>query len=303
MWFTYIIARTATVVIAGLMLLVAPTVVIGTWLPGGIQVAFMHNQGNESAWNIFLLDVDRRIAAPLIATDAWERYPAWSPDGETLGFHANPHNHYALYTYHLPSQTMQQMTGGDSFAIYDEAMMAWSPDGSQIGFHSNSLSYDYHLYLMDDDGSNIQPVFDTRSTSIHMDWSPDGTQIAFVIERDGIYAIHSLDLEVDSQESQMLTSRGFFPAWSPDGTQIAFVSDRDGLETIYIMDADGSNQRHLTGSVLTSESHPIWLPDGRIMFASDRNGNMNLYTINPDGTDLRQITDLAGDEDAPAVRP
>lgn len=303
MWFTIIIARILAGVIAGSVLLVAPAVVIGTWLPGGIQVAFMHNHGDESAWNIFLLDVNRRIAAPLIATGAWERYPAWSPDGETLGFHANPQGHYALYTYHLPSRTIHQMTTGDDFAFYDEAMMAWSPDGTQIGFHSNSLSYDYHLYLMNDDGSNVQPAFGTRFTSIHVDWSPQGSVIAFVIQQNGMYAIHSLDLEADNRESQMLTSRGFFPAWSPDGTQIAFVSDRDGLETIYIMDADGSNQRRLTGSVLTSESHPIWLPDGRIMFASDRDGNMDLYTINPDGTDLRQITNLAGDEDAPAVRP
>ena len=64
-----------------------------------------------------------------------------------------------------------------------------------------------------------------------------------------------------------------YPAWSPDGTLIAFYSDREVRPAhgfhLYIMDSDGSDERSLVSSAISTRQPPAWSPDGsRIAFVA-----------------------------------
>lgn len=101
-----------------------------------------------------------------------------------------------------------------------------------------------------------------------------------------------------------LGERVLFPAWSLDGEQIAYVISPNGSQSdLYVINADGTNRRRLTNTPTANNTHPEWLPDGRILFASDRDGDYDLYVINADGSGLEQLTYTDRDEQAPDFRP
>jgi Tol biopolymer transport system component len=89
---------------------------------------------------------------------------------------------------------------------------------------------------------------------------------------------------------------GSFPWPSPDGRQVVFASSRGANLSggksawlsmhIFRMDADGSNVHQLTDSS-TSDTAPIWSPDGQWIVFGTTNDKANQQTIEvmrPDGT-------------------
>ena len=44
------------------------------------------------------------------------------------------------------------------------------------------------------------------------------------------------------------------------------MSERDGNSDVFVMRADGSEVRNLTRTSALEESHPAWMPDGRLSF-------------------------------------
>ena len=85
---------------------------------------------------------------------------------------------------------------------------SWSPDGTRIVFSSDRKGdwVNYEIYVMDDDGGNLQRLTENRNNDWSPSWSPDGKRIAFSSDRKG---------------------------------------DFESFE-IYVMDADGGNQQNLT---------------------------------------------------------
>jgi len=149
---------------------------------------------------------------------------------------------------------------------------AWSPDGHQIAFTRGSgpvigdLIQEVGIYVMNDDGSNLEQITQKTHPALGEDsnpqWSPDGRSIVF----------------------QRSNVRGAQPT---DGVALWIVNLRNGRE------------RQLTPFDLRAGDTPDWSPDGkRILFHSNVDGpgtvSANLYTIRADGTDLRQLTFAEG---------
>src|SRR3712207_1838497 len=131
----------------------------------------------------------------------------------------------------------------------------WSPDGTKISASGSSLSSgsccSRNVYVMDADGTNVQQLTETPSTTEGEDyeptWAPDGSWLAFTSTRgDGdpdtidfsddreIYRMNirvNADGTVDVTDEKQLTATPSVnsdeqPSISPDGTKIAFASNR-----------------------------------------------------------------------------
>ena len=147
------------------------------------------------------------------------------------------------------------------------------------------------LYVMDDDGSNVQRLTAEWSDSWPV-WSPDGRQIAFnrymgngpkgrqIID---IYIINS-----DGTGEHRLTNELAIdtdPTWSPDGKSIAFTSNRlaklgEVEDDIWRINIATKELRRLTRIADWTIDHPRWSPDGEYI-AYQR--GIDIYLMRPDG--------------------
>jgi Tol biopolymer transport system component len=201
----------------------------------------------------------------------------------------------------------------------------WSPDGTKISASGSSLSdvgncCSRNVYVMNADGTNVQRLTNTPSTTEGEDyeptWAPDGTWLAFTSTRgDGEpettdfsndREIYRMDADGTNETQLTYTpsvSSDEQPSISPDGTKIAFASnqhyrffgDRENADLldIYVMNADGTNVRRLTFDAAptypldTQSQNPAWSPDGtRIAYESTRGfeGKGEIFVINADGS-------------------
>jgi Tol biopolymer transport system component/pimeloyl-ACP methyl ester carboxylesterase len=180
-----------------------------------------------------------------------------------------------------------------------------SPDGSKILFSGfNRSDYINHLYVMNDDGSNIQAVMTFRG--IHPGWSPDGSKIVFAMVPPGTCCrvqLFVVDAAPGSTPGQLTDhpedncTGASEPDWSPDGTEILYVSRDYDAAAFTCQDrlvktrlSDGATVELFRG---LSFRGPTWSPDGsKIAFEERIDPDFSvpdLFVANADGSDVRQI--------------
>ena len=106
---------------------------------------------------------------------------------------------------------------------------SWSPDGTEIAFErlNNGVR---SVFVMNSDGTWVEPLAGVTTSNFDPRWSPDGTRIVF--SANGTIFITNAD---GSSGFETLPSfGGGFPCWSPDGTKIP-ISKGDGL---YVVDLE-----------------------------------------------------------------
>ena len=159
----------------------------------------------------------------------------------------------------------------------------------------------YHIYVMEDNGTNVRRISNPDFYDVKPHWFPDGIQIAF--ERDlsrgngTVFNAEFLILDVKNKEEHRFmdnhpTDR--FPNVSPDGKHIAFTSKRAGEWDIYIANLENGVVKQLTDNLGEGYSDRMdWSPDGKkIAYHHLGEDGENIWIMNADGKQKKRLSPL-----------
>ncbi|MCZ6916417.1 MAG: hypothetical protein O7I93_06560 [Gemmatimonadetes bacterium] len=147
-------------------------------------------------------------------------FPSFSPDGTRIAYRVwgeyDGKREYGIRVLNLADGSVKTLTTElDNFP-------SWSPNGDVIAFTRRSggtEDYDYDIFTMRPDGTNVRRLTDAPGNDSHSSWSPDGKSILWTSGRYGF------------KDEAALYDNAFQP-----------------FAQIFIMKADGSDQRVLTRS-------------------------------------------------------
>ncbi len=277
--------------------------------PDGTKVVFESNRGG-SIDQIFVLDLVTNEVEQLTDSPEQNETPKWSPDGSKILFARRmaeePRSAWEVFDMDPDGSNQRQLTysqGHDGHARYNA-------DGSLIVFnsarstdfsglseeHLDTGGYNYEIYVMRSDGSDVRRLTDFHEWDTYPSISPDGRHLLWRrVLPDGGSGRSGRNSEifladVDGSNVRNLSQDPSFdgyPVWSPDGRFIAFASNRDGeslLEfNLYLMHFESGEIIRLTETIPNVEQvRPSWSPDGRsIIFNRDfPDGRAEIHILN-----------------------
>lgn len=216
----------------GLILLIGP---VGRLIPTG-QLApliwYAPRQATDFSQALYLVDLDRRVAAWLFTAPFGVEYPSLAPDQQRIAYNRFE-NGWRLHI--LDWFTGEDQAVADGFL--NGSFPAWSPDGRRL---AQAVRYGGTQIIDSADGA-FRQLTDDSLFDYTPAWSPDGRWIAFGVNQN-LYVVAS-DCQVGcrQQSRQVTTQSGAqaYPAWSPDGKYIAFLSSlaaQPAIFELYLVD-------------------------------------------------------------------
>lgn len=283
--------------------------------PDGKNIVFSAVDGN-----LYLFNLQTKIARQLLKSKHVAYEPSFSPDGQRVAFAIGDPGEKGGSIYILPlNQGEPRHLTNDNY-VWDSAP-AFSNDGSKVVFiRANRYRHysmggmvwdDYDIYVQDVDGNTPtrlthekyygagRPCFSRNDEIVFYDADERGKSIT---------TIHSIALVNGATPNIIvpLSSPGegaiaADPDISQDEKKIAFISDRRiSFEyDVYTMQTDGSDMNALN---ITKISHynqqPTFFPDGKaILFLAGTKENLggrsiySLWQVDIDRRNAKEIAD------------
>lgn len=220
----------------------------------GREIAFV---SGGDIWTVPSAGGDARL---LVAHDATESRPLFSPDGRALAFVSTRTGGGDIYLLTIDTGAVRRVTADDGL----EQLDSWSRDGRWIYFSSTSrdITGMNDVFRVSIDGGTPMAVTADRYTNeFGAAPSPDGTKIAFSARGNGSAqwwrkaGSHLDQAELwtanttgapNYTELTARDGRAMWPMWSADGRSIYYVTDRNGTENLWSRPAGSGADRVLT---------------------------------------------------------
>jgi Tol biopolymer transport system component len=158
-----------------------------TWSPDCQWVAFgvgtfFGGRGFAPA-NVFMVKADGSENRQVTNSKVNSGFPAWHPDGKSLiyrvwGTAESPETR-GLRSLNLADNTVKVLTTDwDNFPFI-------SPNGDRVVFTRRMPDFDFEVFTMKPDGSDVKRLTSTHGADAHATWTADGKEIWFESSRTG----------------------------------------------------------------------------------------------------------------------
>jgi peptidoglycan hydrolase-like protein with peptidoglycan-binding domain len=214
--------------------------------PDRQQLAFTSDRGGTTA--LWLLNLGGGAPRQVTPSNLKAQFPAWSPDGRSLIYTAEPLDAQPL----AARDFVLDLASGQAQLFSNEHMgwADWSANNEMIFTRWTGKSFD--LFRANPDGSGLINL--TNSDDIDEDipaWSPDGNQVAFVasLRSAGLKGRQVYIMDRDGAGGHQITALTWpssNPAWSPDGSVLAFANQpADGVWQPWLAPLRGGAARQI----------------------------------------------------------
>ena len=233
------------------------------WSPDGRWV--IYSSYRNDAMELWVLDLSKGSAKPLVANGAVNVEPRFSPDGKRVAFVSTSFNkRFHIFTADFDAGTLAhvaRLTGEHKselpryyYSAYDhEINPLWTRDGKDIIYVSNRN----HLYgtggfwripSRATPGTDLAAAaaaqeihYEETNWRARPDLSPDGSRLVYSSYLGRSW--HNLWVVPAGGGDAFAIGFGdwdqTYPRWSPDGTRIAFISNQNGGTEINVQPIPG----------------------------------------------------------------
>ncbi len=166
------------------------------------------------------------------SSGAADRYPVWSPDGQTVAWFSDASGEYQLYLAGQRGMDEPRAVELPEPSFFFQP--TWSPDGDHIAYTDTH----YRLWYVDVESGEATHVdtdgYADPTRSMNPVWSPDGQWIAYAKRLESQYRVIKVH-NVESGETHQLTdgmADAIDPVWDENGKYLYFLASTDfGLNT------------------------------------------------------------------------
>jgi len=185
----------------------------------------------DGNWDVWVYDLERKVATRLTFNDGYDGDQVWSPDGKYLTFTSDRDGRENPYRKRADgSGEAERLAEID----HDFWGSSWSPDGNWILGEIQGESFD--LWTIPADGSGEPEVYlATQFFERFPAISPNGKWVAYMSDESGRPEIYVRPFPAASGKWQVSDGGGSWPAWSLDGSELIFRS-QDGLMAAPVSD-------------------------------------------------------------------
>jgi tricorn protease len=270
--------------------------------PDGREIAFA---SGGDIWSVAATGGEARL---LVAHDATDRRPLFSPDGRSLAFVSTRTGGGDIYVLTFATGAVRRVTMDDGL----EQLDGWSRDGRWIYFSSTShdIAGMNDIFRVPSDGGTPTAVTEDRYVNeFQAAPSPDGQRLAFVargiasnqwwrkgsshLDQSELWTValvapgaHATGPPVYTQLTQR-DARQVWPMWSGDGRALFYVSDRGGAENVWTRAASPEGQdRQITAFRDGRVLWPTITTDGKTI-AFER--NFGVWTLDTASGHAREV--------------
>ena len=202
--------------------------------PAGNRLAFTFpdpKNGNRDVWTI---DTDRGIAAPLTRNTANDWHPVWSGDGKQMLFASDRGG--------KPETMLHIKTAMDAAAEEMQLLATfgsptdWSRDRRWIAVDEYPLNQSGpKTLIVSSRERTAKRLIDNQSRHGGTRFSPDGRWVAYPSEETGRFEVFVRPFangEAGREKIQISESGGDFPVWRPDGQELFFMSEDGTIHSV-----------------------------------------------------------------------
>ncbi|HWP70338.1 MAG TPA: gamma-glutamyltransferase [Gemmatimonadaceae bacterium] len=249
--------------------------------------------------DLWLRDAGGRRWTRLTTGAAWDRQPAWSPDGQAIVFVSDRSGGSHLFRLNIRGGQVERLTND----ALPDAEPTVARDGAVAFVRGGGNAA--RVWVRTAAGAESR----LTRTELQERWpvaSPDGSRLAYVQFADGARRLRVRPVSVETPaarggsggrggrgaaapdpDSIVVADRApERPTWSPDGARLAFYSatPRAG---VYVTSTSGT----YVNAVALRRGVPSWSPDGRTLLIAERGADEPGYNGDPDRAIDRTATE------------
>jgi len=215
---------------------------------------------------------------------AWDRDPAWTPDGLALVFSSDRSGTFDIWRVSVGASGSTGVPVRLTEASEPESEPAVGPDGAIAFVRGRNTTA--NLWLIADDGTTRQ-ITTGDGGEFSPTFSPSGDRLAFVSREGRSNRLQVLALEEDDTTTVLQGIAVEHPSWSPQGDRIAY-STRGGRAGVWVTPLDGS----YSNLVSEEAGESAWTPDGLYLAIAELPASALRYNGDPDRLGDRNVGDL-----------